>query len=384
MFFKHLVCTLALVLLIQASPAAQITATQEPANSEPQDASHALERKALALLEVIVADSQSLKPPNRLRLQMIAADLFWPRDEKRARALFEKSISDFNEIVGSIDNSDPNYYNQIQVPTQLFNEMLQMLTQHDPQMALDFLHQTHLPRQPQASTRFIEPSYELQMETQIANQIAGKDPKLALKIGMQSLEKGFTSNLPALLQQLQEKDRDGAAKLADAIIKKLLAENLLLNNEASNVAINLLRMASSAQAHGSSSNGKPTISSNAVPLIDAQSYRDLMDLTLNAALSSPTPSNPSDWRERNIAQTLLMGIKELLPDVEKYAPTRVPALQRKIADFHQSYDPGSRFWQDNQEVLQKGSVDDVLGLASKVSTEMREQVYQQAAWKAMN
>jgi hypothetical protein len=72
-----------------------------------------------------------------------------------------------------------------------------------------------------------------------------------------------------------------------------------------------------------------------------------------------------------------------MPDVEKLAPSRAAALERKLADLRKTFDPGTRFWQDNQELLQKGSLDDMLGLASKAAPELREQLYQQAAWKAL-
>lgn len=384
MFFRYLACSLALVFSIHTSITAQTTAEQEQTKAQQQEARKALEQKALALLDEVVADAQLLKTAvNRLRIQIIAADLIWPRDETRARALFEKSIKDFSELVGSIDNTDQNFYNLIQAPTQLYTELLQILEQRDPQMALDFVHHTHLPQPPQASSRYTNPSYELQIESQIASQIAGKNPKLALQTAMASLDKGFSSNVVNVLSQLQDKDREGAAKLANALVKKLLAENLLINNEAAGVAINLLTMMRRLEAHGSVSTGKPPAPVNSAPLIDAQAYRDLMELTINAALNSSTASNPSDWRERNIAQTLLMGLQNLMPDIEKLAPTRVPALERKLADLRKSFDPGTRFWQDNQEVLQKGSLDDLLGLASKASPELRDQIYQQAAWKAL-
>jgi hypothetical protein len=384
MFFRYLVCSLALVLFIHTSSMAQKPAASDPSKTEQQEARKALEQKALALLEEVVADAQLLKQAaNRLRIQIIAADLIWPRDEKRARALFEKSIKDIAELIAGIDNADPSYYNLIQAPSQLYNELLQMLVRHDPQMALDFLHTTRPPQPPQAISKYAEPSFELQMEAQIASQIAAKNPKMALQIAMENLNKGFSSNIAGLLYQIQQVDQEGAAKLANALIKKLLAENLLMNNEAASVAISLLTVASRLEAHTSTSAGKPSAPASSLPLIDAQAYRDLMELVVTAALNSSTIPNPSDWRERNIAQTLLMGLQNIMPNVEKILPSRVAALQRKIADLRTSTDVGSRFWQDYQEVFQNGSVDDILGLAPKVSTELREQVYQQAAWKAL-
>jgi hypothetical protein len=384
MFLRYLVCSLALVLFIHTSSTAQTPVAQDPAKTEQQEARKALERKALALLEEVIADSQTLKlAANRVRIQIIAADLIWPRDEKRARALFEKSIKDVSELIASIDTADPSYYNLIQAPSQLYNELLQTLVQNDPQMALDFLHSTHLPQPPQVSSKYTDPSVELQMEAQIASQVAGKNPKMALRIAMESLDKGISSNLTGLLYQLQEKDQESAAKLANALLKKLLTENLLLNNEAASLAINLLTVTSRLEAHASASAGKTPAPANSTPLIDAQAYRDLMELVVTAALNSSTSPNPSDWRERNIAQTLLTGLQNLMPNVEKFVPSRVAALQRKIADLRQSTDPGSRFWQDYQEVFQNGSADDILGLVSKVAPEFRDQVYQQAAWKAL-
>lgn len=383
MFCRHFVGSLALILFIHALSPAQSAATQEQTKTEQEEARKALEQKALSLLDEVVTDAQTLKlATNRIHIQIAAADLIWSRDEKRARPLFEKSIKDFFDLIAGIDNSDPYYYTLIQAPTQLYTEMLQVLVKHDPQMALDFLHHTHLPQPPQTNPRYTEQSYELPMSLQIANQIAGKDPKLAEQIGMESLDKGFSPNIVNLLTQLQEKDREGAAKLSSALIKKLLSENLLNNNEAAGVAINLLSMASRIDAHGSTANGKQP--ANPSPLIDAQAYRDLMEVVLSAALLSPTSSNPSDWRERSISTTLLFGLQGLMPEIEKIAPARAAALQRKLADLRKSLDPASRFWQDNQEVLQKGTVDDILGLASKVAPEVRDQLYQQAAWKALS
>lgn len=385
MFFKYLVCSLAFLLFIHTSIKAQTPGARETTKAQQQEARKALEQKALALLDEVVSDAQLLKSAvSRLRIQMIAADLIWSRDETRARALFEKSVKDFSELVSSIDTTDQYFYNLIQAPTQLYNEMLQILEQRDPQMALDFVRHTHLPQPPQASSKYINTSYELQAESQIASQIAGKNPKLALQIAMTSLDKGFSANIMNVLSQLQDKDREGAASLANALVKKLLTENLLVNNEAAGVAINLLTMMRRLEAHGPVSTGKTPAPLNSAPLIDAQAYRDLMEVTINAALNSSTALNPSDWRERNIAQTLLMGLQNIMPDVEKLAPTRVAALERKVADFQKTFDPATRFWQDNQEVLQKASLDDMLGLVSKAPPEMRDQLYQQAAWKALS
>ncbi|MDQ3820607.1 MAG: hypothetical protein M3362_23390, partial [Acidobacteriota bacterium] len=378
MFAKNLACLLSLTLLLCAPAAAQTADSQATTKAEQQEARQRLERKALALLEDVISDAQSLKQAtNRLRVQVIAADLIWSHDEARAHALFEKTVKDYSDLVNSLDTSDPNYYMLVQAPAQLYQEILQPLIRRDPQLALDFVRHARPPQQPQqADPRYVDASYGLLMEAQIATQIAQKDPALALQVGLESLDKGFSSALGQLVWQLQEKDRDGASRLASAIIKKLLAENLLFNNEAANLAVNLLGTGVRSDAHGP----RPA---NAQPLIDDQSYKDLMELVLNASLNTSTRYNPSDWRERNISMTLLNGLKGIMPQVEKYAPSRAPALRRKMAEFNQSLDPGTKFWQDYQEVFDKGSVDDILAVAPKVSPQTRDAVYQQAAWKAV-
>jgi len=384
MFFRHLVYSLASAVLLLPTATAQTTETPQPAKARQTEIQKANELKALALLEEVVANAQTLKVvANRLRIQVIAADLIWPRDEKRARSLFEKSIADFIELVGGIDEADPNYYNVINGLTQLHNDIIQILVRREPQMALDFLHSARLPRHPEAASRYVTASHEVQMELQIASQIVGKKSKLALQTALDSLDKGFSSNVVGLLSQLQEKDREGATKLAGALVRKLLAENLFMNNEAASVAVGLLNMASQMEGHGTANDGKRIVGVNTSALLDAQAYRDLFELVVKAALAAPLGHNSSDWRERNIAQTLLTGMQSLMTTIQESTPARAAALQRRLAEFRKNTDSGTRFWQDNQEVLQNGGVDDILALSSKVPPEMRDQVFQQAAWKAM-
>lgn len=269
MHYRHLLCSVAFTLLIQTSAVAQPTGVQESAKTAKSEAQAVVEQKALALLEEALADAQSLKQiVNRLRVHIGAADLVWPYDENRARALFEKSIKDFTELVGNIDATDPAYYNYIQGPNQLHGEILQILVKRDPQMALDFLHQARVPRPPQPSSKYAESNHEVQMELQLASQILWTNPKLALQTALDSLDKGISSNVVGVLTHLQEKDRDGAARLANALIKKLLAEDLTTNQEAANVTINLLNLANRMEAHGSTSDGKTLVTPNLSPLVD--------------------------------------------------------------------------------------------------------------------
>jgi hypothetical protein len=76
-----------------ATPTA--TATDEQAQKEKA----ALEKKALGLLDQLIADASSLKlPENRIRLQITTADLLWDRSEARARTLFTQAAESVAEM----------------------------------------------------------------------------------------------------------------------------------------------------------------------------------------------------------------------------------------------------------------------------------------------
>ena len=64
---------------------AQTTTPQPTAEQQEKEKEKAaLEKKALTLLDQVIADAASLKlPENRVRLQISAADMLWKRSEAR-------------------------------------------------------------------------------------------------------------------------------------------------------------------------------------------------------------------------------------------------------------------------------------------------------------
>src|SRR5881394_1690465 len=68
------------------------TAQSSPDAQQQQEEKAKLEKKALALLEQVVTDSQGLKlPENKLRVQIVAADMLWDKNAARARGLLTDS-----------------------------------------------------------------------------------------------------------------------------------------------------------------------------------------------------------------------------------------------------------------------------------------------------
>jgi hypothetical protein len=381
---KHLVRSLALALLLFHSATAQTPDSPPALTREETEARQELERKALALLEEVVAEAQLLKhAENRIQVQANAARLFWTRDEKRARALYKEAMKGLGEVMSSIEVDDPQYYNLVQAPTQLRREILEMIAPRDPELALEFLRATRPPRlQPEPGSQ--QTDEEAQMELSLAAQIAGKDPAMALRIGEESLAKGFSYALAGVVSQLMTKDREAAFKLADAVIRKLQAENLLTNQVATNVAASLLGVLSQLAAPNSAAQDGQAVPGNPVPTTTAlEAYQRLLNLVVTTALSASLEYGPNGG-ERNIAQALLPVLEPMLPQVERFAPGRAPALRRKIADYKRTLDPQSRFWTEHQDLVINGTAEDLLEAAATAPADVRDSLYNQAVSKAQS
>ena len=377
---KSLVYSLALLLLMSHSSAAQSPDASLTKTNEERENRQELEQKALALLEDVVSQAQMLKrPENRIHIQAVAANLFWTRDEKRARALFKEAMKGLAELMSGIDNTDPQYHNLIQAPAQLRHEILQMIAPRDPQLALEFLRATRQPAPPPTAPGSRPPDNNLQLELSLASQIAENDPKLALQIAEEGLAQGFSYGLPDLIRQLMSKDRDGAFKLTGALVRKLRAENLLKDQEVANNVVSLLGVLRDVSAP----NTPPDTARNITPTVDLQAYQEVLEMTLTAALRSSLRESTYNV-ERNIAHSYLTTLEPLLPDVERYAPLRVAALRRKIADYKKTADPHTRFWNEHQDLINNGTAEALLEAAASAPVEFRITLYQQALAKVIS
>ena len=74
---------------------------------EKEAARKELEKKAVEMLDGLIIDARALRvPENRVRVLTSAADLLWPRDEKRARALFRDVAAALNEAAAANKSGD--------------------------------------------------------------------------------------------------------------------------------------------------------------------------------------------------------------------------------------------------------------------------------------
>jgi hypothetical protein len=173
-------------------------------------------------------------------------------------------------------------------------------------------------------------------------------------------------------------DPKAAAALAVEIADKLQTENLLKNQEAANLTLNLLQMArpqttSSQSLASNTDESKPA-------LLSEQKYRELFGKALSAALSYDASGPYSN--ERGAAQNLLNTLKSLAIEMEKYAPGRASLVEKRSVELNTPPDMQSRLWQQYQDKINNDSVEAALEEIGRAPQELRNQLYQQLSQKA--
>lgn len=345
-----------LLLVLPRAATAQDYAVETPGSERAEPAS---EKKAVDLLQTISEQVTSLhSPSNRVRAEILMADLLWTRDEKRSRSLFKSASDDLAEIVANIDFSDPEIYQKISWLNQLRQETVNRMAQHDPEAALAFLRATCVQPSTEGQTKWIAET-ETTMELQLAGLIAKQNPARTLELARASLSRGVSYGLIGLLNNLQLKDPKLAQSLYKDMVDQVKNEDLEHNYELANAAWSLL-------------NFQP-------PQANEDVYRELLGTLINAALTI----TPNDQSSINIAQNIYNQLQSAMPQIEKYAPARATALRQWSQNAERTFDPGTRMYQELNRA-QNGTVEDILALAPRYSGELQSQIYHQAAWKAFS
>ncbi|MFL6230521.1 MAG: hypothetical protein ACJ741_17250 [Pyrinomonadaceae bacterium] len=361
-------------LLFAHAAWAQTVAAIDNKTSDADAARAVLERKALGLLDEVGEEAQGLKlVENRVRLEVAAADLLWPRDEKRAREILNAAFASLASATASIPLDDPRHEQSTQQALNLRREIVQAVAQRDPQLALDLLRSTRPPSAPNISGRDpYQSNQELALEASIAEQVAARDPHQALRLAEEILARGISSQLSSVVERMRASDPEGATRLAADIARKLRTANFATDYEAANLTVYLLGATRATAAPRNA----PVVGRQPVAL-DDQARRDLLGTAVNAALSQPNGAPASGGR-----QYLLNSLQAYLPEIEKSMPMQAQALrQRAGAAARPTANTSQR---ELQSATQAATVDAMLDLASKASPEASQQIYRTAAFRALN
>lgn len=352
-----------------------------------------LERKTFALVDEIVSGVWGLKlPENRSFIQASAADLLWSHDEKRARTLFWDALNslglrtDITDDASAKDAKDaksksPQTKPQANEKAQkeyleafsVRRNFLTRVARRDPQLALDMLRATHQPPLELKNPDFRLPD-DSDLEQEIANQAAERDPKKALQIARESLAKGgLTFQLLSLLNSLNQQSPDLATEFAGDIIDKIHTVDFSKDPDAFWIGTYLLRVSRTPKADTANSQNEnpPTVSWPQLKLSDDQ-RRELVELLTDAA-SSPS-AHPN----------LAGGLNELMPEIQLYTPDRVATIRAKMAQVNSSLTNEQKDWKTYESLYRTATPEQLIRAANSVSGDRRQSLYRAAVSLAVS
>lgn len=412
-----LVFLLASVTIVAAQDATSTAATaqQSPDPQQQQEEKAKLEKKAIALLEQVVTDSQGLRlPENKIRVQIAAGDMLWEKNPARARGLLNDAGAMLGQMMVEVDRTDRS---DVQSLNQIRQELVLTAGRHDAELGYQLLRSTQ--QQAPATTgnqrsgrQFIFDQGN-NLEQNLLATIAASDPKVAYQKTVESLDKGeFPSALNRVLNQLQSKDPDLFKKLTDKTLNRLASDSLLASREATGVAVNLLlpgpritNTAGTAQPAAANPNVR-----GGSPILSETAYRDLMDQAISAAMSVTSvgqtanpqrggggaarvmrgpqqpQQNPPDEAQirQNNARMLLFSLQRMLPQIDQYNPERAQAVRQKLTDLGINNNNAMNFGNQMRAAVQQGTSDSLLTAASAAPPQAQSFFYQQAAQKAID
>jgi hypothetical protein len=371
-----------LALLASSSASAQLPKLEQDSTlpqlsqeskDEKEKAQKELEKKALQLLDDTLQSAQALKlSENRAVICAQAADLLWKRDEKHARALFRDAITDLVAArAEALKNERVTW-----VLAELRPRLLYMIAERDPQLALDLLRESRPASNEDSAQSPWGGNQEQSLEQSIAAQAAENDPKLALKMAEEGLEKGVNFGVLSVLERLRQKDSESATRLASEVVAKLQSEGLSGGQEPTLVGMSLLHnvlLPQSPQQYffGQAPQSRDTEKPKPLVLEDSD-LRALAELVASAALKDSTASG---------AFGLTMQLRPLLPELEKLVPARAAQLRQRIAEMDKALDPSMKSWMQLNSAMSDGTPDALLEAAAKAPPEMRRGYYSFAAMK---
>ena len=322
-----------------------------------------IEDRTYLLLDQVIAGTGSLKlPENRSRLEMMAADLLWQRDSERARSLFLQAAGEVVELARQSTGKAREPFSRYQTGVELRQKLILMAAQHDAVLAYELFRKTQPTKAELAEAGRAE--NESYIEQLLLAEVSKIDPKFALSKVEEMLDRGvYSLAITSTLVQLQKQDERAATQLTEKILDSLRADVLLNSHEAINLTLGLLRAGPRAYEAPGGSMGQLNVSA----------YRRLLETAATAVLK------PSLNRDQN-ASDLLLNLRPLFPQIEQHLPERYQALRQKMNELktaHSGFDSLTY-------LTQHGAFNNLLITASTAPPAVRERLYQQAAFKAVD
>ena len=330
--------------------------------------------KGVALLgeaEGLISELHS--PVTRIRAQFQAAQMLWTVDEKRARKYINDAMGGVKDYLGSVDASTMDYPNTYSVVTQLRWEIIRVLSDRDPELALSFLYSSKVPVNPFGNQRDWA-EQERAVELSIANRMAEKDPKRTYEIAHHSLKNGYSMDLGTTLAILNQKSPELAAQLAGELADKLLGERLLKSPQIAALAMNLVTACNTQPAKAQQTSGLTAVPQ---PLLPEGTCHDLLQKAYQEAMAFQPPPSNFYSPERDAASNLLNALHSLGPQLDTKIDGGAVAVDKRLGELNNNGNPYQQAYDKIQKQVEAGTVDGAVESITKAPEEMQEQLYQQ-------
>jgi hypothetical protein len=335
------------------------TPTPTPIPAEKTEKQKELEKRVVEMLDGALSDAATLKlAQNRAVVYALAGDLYWQFDEKRARELFRMSAS---EIVNANIEADKEkketedpYAGIFEFSSDSRSEILPLIAKHDADLALEVLVQTRPAKLIEAMAKAALPTtkqdggmfdfnpdryrvqQEVALEQRFAVLAAEQNPDKAIKLIKDSLAKGISWNVMPLLQKLNEKDPKKAQALADDVVAKIVDTDLGKKMEDLQAAVRFVQGATNPNAAKESNKKK-------FKFTDTQ-LKDIANKLTGTFLQAAPMS---------FQMSMVMG--QVMNDLEKFVPERMPVLKQKQAEAMKNMPPEFSRMQQQQKIWNPNS-----------------------------
>lgn len=347
--------------------------------------------KAIALFDEIEGMILEIRAPHmRIRAQLQAAQLLWDFDQKRSTKYLTFAANSLKDYMTTLDAASPEYVKHYSTISQLRTDIVNVLAGYDADAALNLLYATKLPGDPYGNQRDLAVQ-ENALELAVANQILANDPKRAVQLARQNLKHGYAGNLINTISNLRQKNPELATELANEIAGKLLREKLLKRPEAAYLTTNMMRLCFGAKrrviqrgegqvitGRRVTLNGRDMAVVDAEPVLSEATCRELIEKSLQDALSY-TPPGPNLYTpERDAAWSLLNGLQQLGADLDTTVVGASANVEKKLAEINAAMNPHQQVMQNLMTKL-NGSPEAAFESIEKAPREMRDQLYIQMA-----
>jgi predicted negative regulator of RcsB-dependent stress response len=324
------------------------------------------QRRNLVLLEQILLDSRGLRlPENRAYVSARAGSALWKADPKRARQLFESSVTDL--IAGQTEAEAERQTNSQNFQALKYGQqprwtILFMIGGCDAAFALEAMSRSRTPRLERAiadsgmgdSTNARQfANEESQNEQRLIALAADQDPALAIRQVRESLKRGVNYYTLSLLRKIALKNPEAARGLAAEAIKKLLEDDYRVNAQSAEV---LSQFFNDAVREANAEEKALRIPDDLV--------REMADKLLRFWLDKETTS--------------YYGRSASFAAIEKYFPDRAARVKQKFDEMDKR-NQGPQNAEYTRLMAAETTVEEMVSGAPKLTGYMRNEVYRRAA-----